>query len=87
MTPSELRLQPDGPIHDPQGVKCDHCPKYFRDDIYIYRHKILCGPCRYKFRTGRWPDRKPPQTGIAQHSVDPSPWQELAVREMEDWNG
>lgn len=59
-----IREREDGPIEAKRSIECDHCHNKYTDDIYVYRHRVLCGCCRYKMRHGRLPDRKP-SYGIA----------------------
>jgi hypothetical protein len=73
----------NGPL--PAGMKreCQGCSRVCDSDIYIHNGATLCGDCRFKVRTGRWPHYGK-ETSSTPSRDDMSPWQENAIRCMED---
>lgn len=73
----------DGPL--PQGMvpECHDCHRVCDCDIYRYRGRTLCGECRYRARHGKSPPRTA-KTAVSGRCEDVSPWQENAIRCMED---
>lgn len=71
----------DGPA--PPG-DCQNCGQKKDGDIYWHGGRKLCGDCRFKARTGKWPAYTN-GCGIGGGPLDEiSPWQENAIRAMED---
>lgn len=85
-----VRESPSLPIKDgplPAGMKpeCRHCGVRKDSDIYIYKGRVLCGDCRYKVRTGKWPSYgKGTSSSAVAYQYESNPWQENAVRCLED---
>lgn len=57
----------DGPVA--QGECCD-CGMKFKEDVYRYKGRILCGECRYVARHKQMPPRAcPPAVQLVRASV------------------